>query len=157
MSQDKKKKMPFPPVLKLLVRGYVIMGFVLLLEFLGIIDNVSLIIFTVTVISISMLFGVGYLLITYSKPVRMSSFDIPNTVLFFVKGGLVLYFVSLLGHFRLLPLNITSLLITAVAIVLMIIGVVSYLHEVVLRSIPIDRKTTSRYKSRRQLYRGSRW
>ena len=131
------------------------MGFVLLLEFLGIIDNVSLIIFTVTVISLSMLFGVGYLLVTYSRPVRMSRFDIPNTVLFFVKGGLVLYFVSLLGHFRLLPLNITSLLITAIAIVLMIIGVVSYLHEVIQRSTPISRKRPFRYRTKQQLYRGS--
>ncbi len=131
------------------------MGFILLLEFLGIIDNVSLIIFTVTVISLSMLFGVGYLLVTYSRPVRMSRFDIPNTVLFFVKGGLVLYFVSLLGHFRLLPLNITSFLITAIAIVLMIIGVVSYLHEVIQRSTPVNRKRPSGYRSRQQLYRGS--
>ena len=133
------------------------MGFVVLMEFFGIIDNVSLIIFTVTIISFSMLFGVGYLLVTYSRPVRMSRFDIPNTVLFFVKSGLVLYFVSLLGHFRLLPLNITSFLITAIAIVLMIIGVVSYLHEVIQRSIPITRKRTPGIRSRRQLYRDSRW
>ena len=62
MNPQHKKKWPFPPVLQLLVRGYLIILFLLLLEFFGLITNISLVIFMVTVVSLSMLFGVGYLL-----------------------------------------------------------------------------------------------
>jgi small-conductance mechanosensitive channel len=155
MSRQDKRRIPFPPVLKLLVRGYLIILFVLLLEYFNLLNNVSLIIFTVTVISVAMMFGVGYLLVTYSRPVRASSMDIPNTVLFFVKGGIVLYFVSLLGYFRILPLQITSMLITIAAFVLMLVGVLSYLWEVVQRSRRLSRpKRVPRYRIRGQRHRG---
>ena len=154
MSNDETKKFPFPPVFKLLVRGYIIIAFVLLLEFFGIINEVSFIIFIVTIVSISMLFGVGYLLVTYSKPVRASSLDIPNTVLLFVKGGLVIYFISLVSYFQILPKEITSLLITFTALVLMLIGVLSYLYEVIQRSRPFPSRKPYNYRTKPQRHRG---
>jgi len=154
-QEPHRKKMPFPPVLKVLVRGYIIIFFILLLEFLGIISNIGVIIFMVTVTSLSMLFGVGYLLVTYSKPVRSSSYTVPNTVLMFVKGGLVIYFISLLGNFGILPLKITSLLITGTAVILMLIGVLSYLYEVIQRSRPIPVRKPL-YRSRQRRYRDPR-
>jgi hypothetical protein len=154
MSKNQVKKFPFPPVFKLLVRGYIIIGFVLLLEFFGIIDNVSFIIFMVTIVSISMMFGVGYLLVTYSKPVRSSSLDIPNTVLLFVKGGLVMYFISLVSYFRILPKEITSILITLTAIILMLVGVLSYLYEIIQRSRPFPGRKPLDYGSKPQRNRG---
>ena len=152
MNKTESKKFPFPPVFKLLVRGYIVMVFVLLLEFSGIINNVSFIIFMVTIVSISMMFGVGYLLVTYSKPVRASSMDIPNTVLLFVKGGLVMYFISLVSYFHILPKEITSILITLAAIILLLIGVFSYLYEVIERSRPLPGKPL--YKTKPQRFRG---
>lgn len=154
MSQNETKKFPFPPVFKLLVRGYIVIAFVLLLEFFGIIDNVSFIIFIVTIVSISMMFGVGYLLVTYSKPVRSSSLDIPNTVLLFVKGGLVIYFISLVSYFQILPKEITSILITLTAIILMFVGVLSYLYEVIQRSRPFPRRKPLDYGTKPQRNRG---
>jgi hypothetical protein len=154
MSKVETKKFPFPPVFKLLVRGYIIIMFVLLLEFFGIINEVSFIIFIVTIVSISMMFGVGYLLVTYSKPVRASSLDIPNTVLLFVKGGLVMYFISLVSYFRILPIEITSLLITFTALVLTLIGVLSYLWEVIQRSRPFPARKPYKLKTKPQRYRG---
>lgn len=157
MSNEIKRKWPFPPVLKLLVRGYLIILFLLLVEFFGLITNVSLVIFMVTVVSTSMLFGVGHLLITFSRPVRSGNMDIPNTVLFFVKGGMVLYFVSLLGYFRILPIEIVSLLITLIAFVLMLVGVLSYLWEVVQRSRPLPKqKIVARYRVKPRKYRDLR-
>jgi hypothetical protein len=144
-------------VLKLLVRGYIIILFVLMLEYFDLLNHTSLIIFTVTVVSLAMMFGVGYLLVTYSRPVRASSMDIPNTVLFFVKGGIVLYFVSLLGYFQILPIEITSILLTITSFVLLLVGVLSYLWEVVQRSrrLPRPRKVP-RYRVRGQRYPGWR-
>jgi hypothetical protein len=155
MTQEHKKRFPFPPVLKLLVRGYMIILFVLMLEYFDLLNHTSLIIFMVTVISLAMLFGVGYLLVTYSRPVRASSMDIPNTVLFFVKGGIVLYFISLLGYFHILPIQITSILLTVTSFVLMMVGVLSYIWEVVQRSRRLPRpKRVPRYRVRVQRYRG---
>jgi hypothetical protein len=154
-DKRQRKRMPFPPVLKLLVRGYLIIGFILALESFGIVDNVSLIIFTVTIVSISMVFGVGYLLLIHSRPVRQGNIDIPNTVLLFVKGGLVMYFVSLLGHFSILPLPITSLIITGTSLVLVLICVVSYLYEVVERSRPLPKREVVPNPTR-QISHGSR-
>lgn len=155
VTESKRKKLPFPPVLKLLVRGYVIIGFLLALEMFGVIKSVSLVIFMVTIISVSMVFGVGYLLMIHSRPVRTGNMDIPNTVLLFVKGGLVIYFVSLLGHFGILPIRITSLLITVTALIIMMIGVLSYLYEVVQRSRPVPVRRI-RPTTRVRRYRGSR-
>lgn len=158
MTPPDKKKWPFPPVLKLLVRGYLIILFLLLLEFFGLITNVSLVILLTTVVSISMLFGVGHLLVTFSRPVRASSMDIPNTVLLFVKGGIILYFISLLGHFQILPREIVSILITLTAFVLMMVGVLSYLWEVIQRSRPLPKpKRAPRYRIKGRRYRDSRW
>ena len=155
MTESTRKKLPFPPVLKLLVRGYVIIGFLLALEMFGIVKDISLIIFMVTIISVSMVFGIGYLLMIHSRSVRSGNMDIPNTVLLFVKGGLVMYFVSLLGYFGILPIQITSLLITVTALIIMMIGVLSYLYEVIQRSRPVPvRRGRSRTRVRR--YRGSR-
>ncbi|KYK28604.1 MAG: hypothetical protein AYK23_00005 [Candidatus Proteinoplasmatales archaeon SG8-5] len=129
--------------------------FVLMLEYFDLLNNTSLIIFMVTVISLAMVFGVGYLLITYSGPVRASSMDIPNTVLFFVKGGIVLYFISLLGYFHILPNQITSILLTVTAFILMMVGVLSYIWEVVQRSRRLPRpKRVPRYRVRVQRHRG---
>ena len=136
----KKSKMKFPPVLKLLVRGYIIIGFILALEFFGIISNVGVIIFCITVISISMVFGIGYLLAMKSGPVRANSFDIPNTVLFFVKGSMIVYFVTIMGQFGILPIRITSVLILIIASVLILVGVLSYVYEVLQRARPIPKK-----------------
>jgi hypothetical protein len=154
MSKNQTKKFPFPPVFKLLVRGYIIIAFVLILEFFGIIDNVSFIIFMVTIVSISMMFGVSYLLVTYSKPVRSSSLDIPNTVLLFVKGGLVIYFISLVSYFQILPKEITSILITLTALILMLVGVLSYLYEIIQRSRPFPGSKPLDYGSKSLKSRG---
>jgi hypothetical protein len=137
---EKNKKMRFPPVVKLLVRGYIIIGFLLILESTGIFTNIGVIIFLVTITSISMVFGIGYLLVMRSRPVRASNMDIPNTVLLFVKGILMIYFVSLLTQFNILPARITSVLIFIMAGSLMIIGVLSYIFEVMQRSRPLPKR-----------------
>ena len=138
--KQENKKIKFPPVLKLLVRGYIIIGFILALEFFGIVSNIGVIIFCITVISISMVFGIGYLLAMVSGPVRANDFDIPNTVLFFVKGSMIIYFVSLLGQFNILPTRITSMLILIIAGILMLVGVLSYVYEVLQRSRPLPKR-----------------
>ncbi len=140
------KKMKFPPVLKLLVRGYIIIGFLLAIEMLGIFRNIGILVFLITITSISMVFGIGYLLVMRNRPVRATSFDIPNTVLFFVKGMMVIYFVSLLTQFDMLPAQITSILIFIMASTLMLVGVLSYIYEVLQRSRPLPkrRKITQR-------------
>jgi len=149
MKPPKIKKFPFPPVVKLLVRGYLIISFILAMEYFGIINDVALIIFLVTMVSISMIFGVGYLLVVKTGPVRHCSFDIPNTVLFFVKGMLVLFFVSLLAEFAILPVGIVSLAMLMIAGILVSAGVVSYIFEVFERSRPIPkRKPQSRPRIR---------
>ena len=136
----KKKKYMFPPVLKLLIRGYIIIGFLLAVEMLGIFTNIGILVFLITITSISMVFGIGYLLVMRSRPVRATSFDIPNTVLFFVKGILVIYFVSLLAEFDILPIQITSIIIFVMAGILILIGVLSYVYEVLHRSRPLPKK-----------------
>ena len=136
----KNKKMKFPPVLKLLVRGYIIIAFLLAVEMLGIFTNIGILVFLITITSISMVFGIGYLLVMRSRPVRATSFDIPNTVLFFVKGMLVIYFISLLAEFNILPIQITTILIFVMACILMLIGVLSYIYEVLQRSRPLPKR-----------------
>ena len=138
--KSEKSKIKFPPVLKLLVRGYIIIGFLLALEFFGIFSNVGVIIFCITVISISMVFGIGYMLAMHSGPVRISKIDIPNTVLFFVKGSMIVYFVSLLTQFDILPARITSILIFIIASVMILVGVLSYVYEVLQRARPIPKR-----------------
>ena len=135
-----QSKIKFPPVLKLLIRGYIIIGFLLAVEMLGIFTNIGILVFLITITSISMVFGIGYLLVMRSRPVRATSFDIPNTVLFFVKGILVIYFVSLLAEFDILPIQITSIIIFVMAGILILIGVLSYVYEVLHRSRPLPKK-----------------
>ncbi len=149
VRREKVSKIKFPPVLKLLVRGYIIIGFLLTLEYFQIFTNIGIIIFLVTITSISMVFGVGYLLIIKSRPVRATKFDIPNTVLFFVKGILVIYFVSLLAEFDILPIQITSIIIFAMAGILMLVGVLSYVYEVMQRSRPLPKRRSARRKASR--------
>lgn len=139
MKKPKTKKIFLPPVIKLLLRGYIIMAFILAIEYFKIITDIGLIIFLVTIISISMVFGVGYLLVMKSRPVRSVGFDIPNTVLFFVKGIMVLYFVSMLAQFTILPERITSLLMLVIAGILVLVGVASYIYEVLERSRPLPK------------------
>jgi hypothetical protein len=149
MEKKQTKKMSFPPVLKLLFRGYIIMAFILGMEWVGIITDIGLIIFLVSIVSISMVFGVGYLLVMKTRPVRTTGFDIPNTVLFFVKGLMVLFFVSLLAEFDILPDRITSILMLIIAGILVLAGVLSYLYEVLERSRPLSkRRPVSRPKTR---------
>lgn len=131
----------FPPVFKVLLRGNLVMAFILLIYMTGLIGGAGAAIFAVTVVSISMMFGVGYLLMNPGKPVRKANCDIPNTVLVYVKGALILYFVSLLGNFQLLPLEITGLLMTGVAFVLVIFGMASFVLEVFERATPVAPKT----------------
>ena len=149
VRSEKNKRIKFPPVLKLLVRGYIIIGFLLMLEYFQIFTNVGIIIFLVTITSISMVFGVGYLLVARSRPVRATKFDIPNTVLFFVKGIMVIYFVSLLAEFGILPTQITSIIIFAMTGILMLIGVLSYVYEVLQRSRPLPKSRVARRKASR--------
>ena len=132
-------------MLKVLVRGYIIMGFVLVLEFFKIFTNIGVIIFLMFVLSISMMFGVGYLLAIHSGPVRRNSYDIPNTILFFVKGSMILYFVSLIGQFGLLPIQITSLLILMIAGLLVLVGTLSYVLEVIQRATPVPKRKRNIY------------
>ena len=119
------------------------MAFILAMEYLGIIRSASFIIFLVTVISVSMVFGVGYLLVK-SGPVRLCTHDIPGTALFFVKGIMVLYFVSLLTQFGMLPTEVTKAIMMAIAIVLALAGAFSYLWEVFERSRPLPVSRTVR-------------
>lgn len=133
-------KFKFPPVLKVLVRGYLIVIMLVALWHFDLIQNIGLIIFAITTVSISMIFGVGYLLINLSRPVRRGNCDIPNTVLIFVKGALVIYFISLLGTFDMLPMEITGLLMTGVAFALALFGTLSYILEVFERVTPATRK-----------------
>jgi hypothetical protein len=77
------------------------------------------------------------MLVMTGRPVRASKFDLPNTVLFFVKGILVLYFVSLLAEFGILPARITSIIMIGVAGIMVLIGVASYVFEVLDRSRPL--------------------
>ena len=140
MKIEKSSKLKFPPVLKLLVRGYIIIGFLLAIDMFGIFTNIGILVFLITVTSISMVFGIGYLLVMRSRPVRATSFDIPNTVLFFVKGMMIIYFVSLLAQFGILPFQITSILIFMIVSILMLVGVLSYVYEVLQRSRPLPKK-----------------
>lgn len=139
MKPKKSSKMKFPPVMKLLVRGYIIIGFLLVVEMLGFFTNIGILVFLITITSISMVFGVGYLLIMKSRPVRASNMDIPNTVLLFVKGILMIYFISLLTQFNILPVRITSVLIFLMVSIIMLIGVLSYVYEVLQRSRPLPK------------------
>jgi len=149
MQRNRNRKMAFPPVLKLLLRGYIVMAFVLAMWHFNVITHIPFIIFLVTVVSISMVFGVGYLLVMDSRPIRASTFDIPNTVLFFVKGIMVLYFVSLIGQFELLPERMTSMLMLAISTILVVAGVASYLWEVFERSSPLPKpKIASKPRTR---------
>ena len=131
----------FPPVFKVLLRGYLVMAFIILIFMTGLLGSVSTVIFAVTIVSISMMFGIGYLLINPDKPVRKANCDIPNTVLVYVKGALILYFISLLGNFQVLSLEIIELLMTGVAFVLVIFGMVSYVLEVFERATPVTPQT----------------
>ncbi len=140
-------KLKFPPVLKVLVRGYLIIMMLVALWYFDLIQNLGLIIFSITTVSISMIFGVGYLLINLTRPVRRGNCDIPNTALIFVKGAMVIYFISLLGTFDLLPLEITGLLMTGVAFALALFGTLSYILEVFERVTPV-KKTIRRQASR---------
>ena len=149
----KKKKYMFPPVLKLLIRGYIIIGFLLAVEMLGIFTNIGILVFLITVTSISMVFGIGYLLVMRSRPVRATSNDIPNTVLFFVKGILVIYFVSLLTEFHILPIQITSIIIFVMVCILMLIGVLSYVYEVLQRSRPLPKRRVVRRRVAQKVVR----
>lgn len=149
MKKKQMKKMPFPPVLKMLLRGYLIMSFILAMEWVGIITDIGMIIFLVSVVSITMVFGVGYLLVMRTRPIRSTNFDIPNTVLFFVKGIMVLFFVSMLAQFDILPDRITSILLLIIAGILALAGMLSYLYEVMERSRPLPkRRPVSRPKIR---------
>jgi hypothetical protein len=149
MKKHRTGKMPFPPALKLLLRGYIIIVFILLMAHFNIITHTSLLIFLITIVSISMVFGIGCMLVMSGRPVRASNFDIPNTVLFFVKGMLVLYFISLLAEFAILPARITSALMIGIAGILVFAGVASYLFEVLDRSRPVPhRKTRQRPRTR---------
>ncbi len=138
------KKLKIPPVLKVLVRGYMVIIMLVCLWHFRLLDNLGLIIFGITTVSISMLFGVGYLLINMSRPVRSSNCDIPNTVLIFVKGALVIYFISLLGTFGIVPMEITGLLMTGVAFALALFGMLSYILEIFERVTPIKRPKPAR-------------
>lgn len=149
VRREKSKIIKFPPVLKLLFRGYIVIGFLLALEFFEIFTNVGIIVFLVTITSISMVFGIGYLLVMRSRPVRAISFDIPNTVLFFVKGILIIYFVSLLAEFHILPIQITSIIIFIMAGILMLVGVLSYVYEVLQRSRPLPKRKVARGRASR--------
>jgi len=140
MKPKRSRKLAFPPVIKLLARGYLIISFILLVEYFEIIRNVPFIIYLITVVSISMVFGVGYLLAVKNGPVRQCSYNIHNTALFFVKGIIVIYFVSLLAEFGFLPENITSAIMAVIAAVLILAGVFSYIYEVFERSRPVPGK-----------------
>ena len=139
MKPKPQRKYYLPPVVKLLVRGYLIIAFVLAMEFLGVISSVSFTVFLVTIISVSMVFGVGYLLVMSSRPVRSCAYTIPNTTLFFVKGIMVLYFVSLLAQFGFLPGIITAIIMTLIAVIMALAGMFSYLWEVFERSRPLPK------------------
>ncbi len=145
-------KFKFPPVLKVLVRGYLIVIMLVALWYFGLILNLGLIIFAITAVSISMIFGVSYLLINLNRPVRRGNCDIPNTVLIFVKGALVIYFISLLGTFDMLPMEITGLLMTGVAFILALFGTLSYILEVFERVTPTTKRTI---KHKRPVMRAS--
>ena len=149
MQKNKKRRMPFPPALKLFLRGYMIIAFILIMAHYEVISHVPSLIFLVTVVSISMVFGVGYMLVMTGRPVRASNFNVPGTALFFVKGIMVLYFVSLLAEHGILPERITSLLMLGIAGILVLAGVASYLYEVLDRTRPIpSRKTGAKTRTR---------
>lgn len=147
-----------PPVFKLLFRGYIIMGFILALHYLGLMASIPFTVFLVTVVSVAMVFGVGYLLLMESRPVRASSVTIPDTVLFFAKGALLLYFVSLLAGFGLAPAAVTSVIMLLIAAVMVIAGAASYVYEVIERARPVRRPAAIRTRpgpsSRRSAARG---
>lgn len=140
VKSENHSKIKFPPVLKLLIRGYIIIGFLLAVEMLGIFTNIGILVFLITITSISMVFGIGYLLVMRSRPVRATNDDIPNTVLFFVKGIMIIYFVSLLAQFAILPVQITSIVILLIVSILMVAGVMSYIYEVIQRSRPLQKR-----------------
>ncbi|MBA3046460.1 MAG: hypothetical protein KKH41_02815 [Candidatus Thermoplasmatota archaeon] len=147
MNKTRTRKRAFPPVFKLLIRGYAIIAFILAMAYFNAITYIPLLIFLISTVSISMVFGMGYLLVMRTRPVRTSRFTIPNTVLFFVKGMMVLYFISMLAEFRILPDRITSYLILGLAGIMVLVGVGSYVLEVFERSRPIPkRKAVSRRK-----------
>jgi chromate transport protein ChrA len=136
IRRNKRKGFTAPPVVKMLVRGYLIIIFILLVEHFGIIKNLGAIIFSVTIVSISMMFGISYLLMMHSRPVRKSVADIPTTILFFVIGSMMMYFVALASEFEFISKITASVLLTSTALVLVIIGVASYVYEVLQRSRP---------------------
>ncbi len=137
MQKRTERKLAFPPAFKLLLRGYMVIAFIFLMARFEIITHIPFLIFLITIVSVSMVFGIGCMLVMTGKPVRASKFDIPGTVLFFVKGILVLYFVSLLAEFGLLPERITSLLMLGLAAIMVLAGVASYIFEVLDRSRPV--------------------
>ena len=141
-------RLKIPAVFRVVLRGYLVIAMLFFLWHFRLIDNLGLVIFSITVVSISMLFGVGYLLLNSSSPVRSGNVDIPNTVLIFVKGALVMYFISLLGTFSIVSLEITGLLMTLVAFGLALFGTVSYVLEIFARTTPVKRPRLVRKRIR---------
>lgn len=139
MKPKPRRRFPVPPVFKLLFRGYLIMGFMLAMHHIGAVTSAAFIGFLVMVVSISMVFGVGCLLLMESRPIRASSVSIPETALFFAKGALIMFFVSLLDDFGLVPVHVTSAVILLIAGAMAVAGAASYIYEVMERARPAPR------------------
>jgi hypothetical protein len=82
------------------------------------------------------MFGISYLLMMHSRPVRKSVADIPTTIMLFAMGSMVIYFIALASEFGFVSVITASILLTSTALVLVIIGVASYVYEVLQRSRP---------------------
>ena len=144
-----RRKIPIPPALKLLVRGYMIIVFIFLLDFFGVLNHLGVIIFSITIMSISMMFGVSYLLMMSSRPVRKNPADIPVTLLFFAAGSLAMYFVSLAAEFGVIMEEFAAIALAAMAMVMVTVGVASYIFEVMHRSRPLANHRLKSAKARR--------
>ena len=117
-----------PPVLGLLVRGYAVVASIIALHAAGCLPSVPLAIFLVSVTSISMMFGIGHLLVGAKRPLRKTPLDIPAMAVVYASGGLVMYFITLLAEEGLIA--DPFVLLTACAFALVIIGVVGYVLEI---------------------------
>ncbi len=117
-----------PPVFGLLVRGYMVLASIVALHAAGCLPSRPLAIFLVSVTSISMMFGIGHLLVAAKRPLKKTPLDVPAMTVIYAGGGLAMYSISLLAERGLI--HDSFILLTACAFAIAIVGVVGYLLEI---------------------------
>ncbi len=133
-------KRGFPIWVKVLVRGYIAIGLVFLFVFtewtdpvtdLLPFDSIALGIFLTSCISIAMIFGIGYIIVTNGKRVKHKvKADIPSMVLIFVKACLTIGLLYLAYWLELLPEFAFRFLVALFGVVWIAFATGTYVYHV---------------------------